>query len=406
MDGHKPRDPLSELAAVVRSEKQPELDLARLEARLVAQFEAARARGELRPKVRPDAAHRLAPWLAAAALLVLGIGLAREWTSLAEDAAPRGGAALVAARSLDGEALALGASVVAGPEQVVRVEHAERAMWELAAGSGAHLTDAGDGVLCVELEHGALSAVVSPSRAESFMVRARGTEVAVHGTRFRVEMDERRVVVSVTEGVVEVRPLERSTRARLTAGMRAAFVSGVPEADALVAPALTAPAAPERSSDPAAPVPVAPASPASQTSPEREAAAVAPARKSAAAEPALRNVPRSASASRGSAPAAGTEPQVSAAQVPAAVMDAAIARVTEQIQGCFRRHTSGQGPVSIEAATHVSLEVQPSGLILGVSLDPPLAPQVEACVASALATLNLGASEAGYRVEREIRLSP
>lgn len=412
MDGQNRRDRLGELVAVVRAEKQPELDLARLEARLAEQFEAARARGELRPKVRADGARRMAPWLAVAAVVLLGLGLARalgvglsgEWTALFDgDTAPRDPTALVTVRSLDGEAVALGASVVAGTGQVVRVQHASRAMWELTAGSGAHLSDAGSGVLCVELEHGALSAVVTPSRAESFIVRARGTEVAVHGTRFRVEMDERRVVVSVSEGEVEVRPLERTTRARLAAGMRAAFVGGVPEVDVLAAPAPPALSAGDRGTEPAPSPEVSQSAEPGVTVPPP-----APARKSAAAEPAPRLSQPKSSAPRGSKPRAGTEPPASAAaaDVPAAVADAAIARVTEHIQDCFRRHTSGRGPVSIEAATHVSLEVQPSGLILGVSLDPPLAPHVEACVASALATLNLGASEAGYRVKREIRLSP
>ena len=335
----------------------------------------------------------MAPWLAVAALAVLGVGLAREWTSLTEGAAlaPQSASertALFSTRTLNGESIVLGASVVAGPEQLVRVQHVDRAMWELAAGSGAHLSDAGTGVLCVELEHGALSAVVTPSRAESFIVRAGGTEVAVHGTRFRVELDERRVIVSVSEGEVEVRPLARTTRARLTAGMSAVFVAGVPELAALASEPVSPPEA-------VLPEAVLPA-------PAVASAPAGPARKSVA------SAQRSASAPRRSVPPPGAEPPASAAaaEVPAAVRDAAIARVTEHIQDCFRRHTSGQGPVSIEAATQVSLEVQPSGLILGVSLDPPLAPQVEACVASALATLNLGASEAGYRVKREIRLSP
>jgi hypothetical protein len=59
----------------------------------------------------------------------------------------------------------------------------------------------------------------------------------------------------------------------------------------------------------------------------------------------------------------------------------------------------------IEASSRLELLVQPNGLILEVGLNPPLAPQVEQCVASELASLNLGPSTAGYRVDREIRLS-
>ncbi len=405
MDARKPRDPLAELVTQVRADKPPALDLPKLEARLTAELEAARARGELQPRAsRADAARRMAPWLAVAALLVLGIGLARELTSLSHEAAP--GDVAVAARPLDGDALAFGASVAAGSEQVVRVEHDRRAAWELAAGSGAHLIDAGAGVLCVELERGALSAVVTPGRAESFVVRAHGTEVAVHGTRFSVELEGERVIVSVSEGEVEVRPIARTTRVRLDAGMRSIFVAGVPESAALAAPALSAPAPEAPGGEPA--TAAAPGPRRSEPgSPARGAAS--PSRKATAAGAAPRAVAATPSAAL-QAEGAGVPPVPSAAaadgEVAVEVADAAIARVTEHIQSCFRRHTSGAGPVSIEAATRVSLEVQPNGLILGVSLDPPLAPQVEACVASELATLNLGASASGYRVRREIRLSP
>lgn len=412
MHGQKPRDPLAQLASVARAEKPPALDLPKLEAQLTAEFEAARARGELQPSARNGgAARRMAPWLAVAALLVLGIGLAREWTSLSQEAARSDLAAPVAARSVDGDRLAIGASVTAGPEQVVRVEHERRAMWELAAGSGAHLSDAGAGVLCVELERGSLSAAVMPSRAESFMVRARGTEVAVHGTRFRVELEGERVIVSVSEGEVEVRPLARTTRARLTSGMRSSFVAGVLESAAGVAPALTAPAPEGPGHEPAGATVPGAAAPEPGSTERAAAAAVSPARRTATGEAAPRSPVARGPSAAPQPEAAGAEPPApsaaaSAGNVAAELGDAAIGRVTQHIQGCFRRHTSGGGPVSIEATTRVSLEVQPNGLILGVSLDPPLAPQVEACVASELATLNLGTSESGYRVRREIRLSP
>jgi hypothetical protein len=411
MDRQKSRDPLAELTTVARSELPPALDLQRLEALLTVEFEAARARGELQPRARrADAARRMAPWLAVAALLVLGLGLAREWTSLSHEAAPGDVVTSVAARSLDGDALAFGASVTAGPEQVVRVEHDRRAMWELAAGSGAHMIDGGAGVLCVELERGTLRAFVTPGRAESFVVRARGTEVAVHGTRFSVELEGERVIVSVSEGEVEVRPIERSTRVRLDAGMRSIFVGGVPENTAFAAPALTAPALEAPDHEPATAA-AAGARTSELASPELGAAAGRPTRRATSSEAAprsgARRTPAAAPASEG-ARAEPLEPSATPAggEVAPEVADAAIARITEHIQSCFRRHTKGRGPVSIEAATRVSLEVQPNGLILGVSLDPPLAPQVEACVAAELATLNLGASESGYRVRREIRLIP
>ena len=115
---------------------------------------------------------------------------------------------------LEGQPLAVGV-LVTGLDQPRRVEHPGRASWVLAPGSRGRVLSA-SGVLRIALERGSLDAEVLPSRgaaaqtqypAESFIVEAQGTEVAVHGTQFRVALSGERTRVTVSQGQVVVRPL-------------------------------------------------------------------------------------------------------------------------------------------------------------------------------------------------------
>jgi hypothetical protein len=311
---------------------------------------------------------------------------------------PTGAAALA---QLDGQPLELGAVVVA-TDRPRHVEHRGRASWELAPGSRARLASNAGNVLRISLEQGSLDAEVQPSAApESFIVMAAGTEVAVHGTRFRVTLlDGEHVRVAVSQGVVQVRPVSagaaRASGTSLAAGAQADFWAGLSEPAAAATPAAptapAAPLAPERSRpEPELSAPPAHAAPA----PPAGKPASTPAPAGAARHPAAQD--------RALAPPVKPAPAAAGAAPPASVQEA-LQAVTEQVQACFRRELQGSIEVGIEVSTTLALGVEPDGTLLSADFDPPLAPAVERCVAAQLAHLRVAASPDGYRVERNIRL--
>lgn len=392
------RERLDQIVAEVRAAPAPGLRRDSIERRLIEEFERRAQLGELRPRQLPLGG-RAKVWAAFAAAVVLAVGLGWELGGKGRQPhempfEPR--------TALDGSRLHAGALVEALAEHDLHVEHPGRVHWELARGSRARMLEAQmpgrQGALRIELEHGTLTASVEPGgSAESFIVQARGTVVAVHGTRFEVAIEAERVRVSVSSGVVEVRPLNGGSRHLLSAGMRGSFVRGVlsPELDRAPREEFARSRQPEAESQAMSgvqlPSPLAPRSPLAPPSP--------PPSRSSEAE--RRPAPASAEPSASQAPKAAPAPLTFA---PDELIQRATVRVTERIESCFRRHTPRQGPVSIQVATHLSLRVQPSGLLLEVSLDPPLAPLVERCVARELGDLNLGVSQSGFRVEREIRV--
>jgi hypothetical protein len=109
------------------------------------------------------------------------------------------------------------------------------------------------------------------------------------------------------------------------------------------------------------------------------------------------------SASRRSEPATAPLPSPSS-EPPAALVEPALRAITERVQSCFRRHTPGPQDLGLELSTELVFWVEPSGELLQADFEPPLAPAVEACVATDLGQLRLAPSPEGYRVEREIRL--
>jgi hypothetical protein len=278
---------------------------------------------------------------------------------------------------LDGQPLELGALVVA-TDRPRRVEHRGRAVWELEPGSRARLGSLAGNVLRISLEQGSLHAEVQPSAlSESFIVLAAGTEVAVHGTRFRVTLlGGDHVRVAVSQGVVQVRPVSaraaQASGTALAAGAQADFWAGLPEPAAAAAPR------------------AAPATPA----PPSGKPASAPAAAGAAHPP--------ASTGRALTPPAHVPP--AAGSAPPAASEAALQTVTEQVQDCFRRVLQGSSEVGIEVSTTLALGVEPDGTLLSADFEPPLAPAVERCVADQLAHLRVAPSPHGYRVERNLHL--
>jgi ferric-dicitrate binding protein FerR (iron transport regulator) len=381
--------PLDRLIAALRAQRPPSARHPDLPAWLRAEFRSTAAIWRATPpRTTGPLRRRWLPALALAAAVALALVLARSAGLPAPGAAP--------AAVLDGQPLDVGAVVVA-LEQARRVDHAGRAHWELAPGSRARLLSNAGGVLRISLEQGSLTAEVQPSaRPESFVVQADGTEVAVHGTRFRVSLVGDHVRVSVAQGLVQVRPLALAPAAlpipgaTLRAGMQADFWAGKSEPTAAVpttegtradVPAVNAPPA----ADPAsAPGPL----------PRRK---LAPALSGAAATSAARP-PRPRTAPATNAARAPAQP------VPPASVEQALQTVTEHVQSCFRDQLAGSSEIGIEVSTRLGLWVEANGELLRADFEPPLAPVVERCVAAQLAHLRVARSPEGFRVERDLRL--
>ena len=411
--------PLDRILAELRDREPPAPAAGGLPPELREEFRRLSDQGALAPARRALSRRALSrrwwPALALVPAAALALLLLRSGPSALPSSATSGSATGAASLAqLDGQPLELGALVVA-TDRPRRVEHRGRASWELAPGSRARLTSNAGNVLRVSLEQGSLDAEVQPSAAsESFIVMAAGTEVAVHGTRFRVTLlGGEHVRVAVSQGVVQVRPVSasaaRPSGTSLAAGAQADFWAGRTEPPAAAEP--SAPAAqltpePSRSepelseritfddhwqSGPAQRTPAA-AAPAPIG---KQANTRAPARAAGHPAPADRSLAR---------PAVGRAPGATAGAAPSASVEEALQAVTEQVQDCFRRELQGSSEVGIEVSTTLALGVEPDGTLLSADFEPPLAPAVERCVAAQLAHLRVSASPAGYRVERNIRL--
>ncbi len=416
MPRRSPDERLEQMLAEARAERAPlpQLDtvssqavrMQAVRARLLAEFEAVARQGGV-VQIRRTAPRWIGS-LAVAAAVSLGLG---SWwlqgglegpAEHAEHSAP----VPTGATWMDGNSLARGGAVVAVDRQLF-VEHVDRARWTLAPGSRARVLSVEADVLRIALDQGSLEAVVSPStRPESFVVQALGTEISVHGTRFAVSLGtEARVVVTVSEGEVRVRPTGEQSGVPLRAGMSAEFMAGsllggaAGASASLHAERLGAAALAHDSSRSAPHKAAAPEAASRAAAPPGGLAGVAPEPRDAL-QPAesLRNP------SEESAASVGSDAPGSAQGAPPASVERALTLATEHIQACFQKHTSGEGELTIEVSTRLIVEVEPSGAILEVRINPPLAPLVDACVARDLAALNLGGSEGGFQVDREIRL--
>ncbi|HEX6278054.1 MAG TPA: FecR family protein [Polyangiaceae bacterium] len=331
---------LSRVLAEARSESAPELDWSRVEARIEAE----------RVEPEPARAWNLRPVLVLAAA---GLAVAVGWFAA-------GGRVPIAAPSLpeaypsaiDGTALADGSRVEA-PSGEVAVEHAQHSRWTLEQGGRAKVTSSG-GVVRVELEHGALVARVVPSpKAETFVVEAAGTRVAVHGTAFRVALRGDHVDVSVTEGTVLVGPRgEPGSGRKISANESSSFtLSGAPFS--------------------------------------AEHAARAP-------------VPRSVP-DRRVVPSSEPPPELPA-QPSIADVESMVSQMLELGSSCFQSRTATANGVRVTASTLFTLRAQPEGRVELIALDPPLAPPVQACVHDGIRKLSIAPAQGGIQVTRRMEL--
>jgi ferric-dicitrate binding protein FerR (iron transport regulator) len=402
----KPRDRrwLDACIAALRGQAVPGIDAEAVKTRLLAELRrrwpvASPATGARGPAWRLPAS-----WALAAAALCLAWPLSRLWPSNGGGTGPGTVPVAVApAPDVSAEARLVerpaAGSRLSAEDGELRVDQGG-ARWTLSLGSSARIVSAEPGRLRVELARGRLAAEVTSSPGvESFIVLAGDTEVAVRGTRFSVERAVDHVAVAVSEGEVAVRGPGSPDATVLAAGGSGRFVAGrrlsaePPRADE------RAESSADRSASAAATLPRAARSPSGAAR--------------AGGDPASRSArglaPRSASGPPPSPRAVESGPDGAlAASEPAAdarVVDAAYQSVQAGLQSCFERHTSGRGAVHVAVDARLSLEVRHDGRILGLRVEPPLAPAVEACAAAALDRLRLGTSPAVFRLDRAIHLS-
>ena len=366
---------LESLIVELRAEPAPELDWDRVEARLMRepQLLARSATSVLASRLRWPAM----ALAAAAAVFVIAKRPHPPVTVVLPKAA-----AQLARGPLNGDTLALGTRITAGNQDVV-VEHQGRARWTLEPHATAFVSNAGE-FLTVQLESGALSAVVVPNtKPETFAVEAGSTRVAVHGTAFRVERSGDRVLVQVSDGTVAVEPaqthsdpsflLRRDSRGSFALNGRNGSVEGnasvvvgsaSPQSRRQIAQASQPPKVIPPPAQPVSPAPAA----------EVQTMVVAPAAQALPLQPSISNIESGVSSAIG------------------------------LLNGCFRDQTHSAG-IRVSASTGMTLSVANDGTVQSVTFSPPLAPAVEDCAVLGLRTLTFAHSGEGVTFTRLLELT-
>lgn len=362
---------LRQVTRELQNHPAPELDWDRVEQALL---ERAAQAG---PAPAPRHWRTLAAVAAAAAVAVAGLGVLHHVRSNAPAPVARTSHVFgpQVSGTIDGNRLAVGDRVVAS-NQAVRVENAGRVTWTLAPHSSAELAVSGR-YLTIRLDSGSISAQVVPSkRLENFAVEVGQTRIAVHGTRFTVRKLGASARVVLKRGVVAVGP--SSERGHTHGWLMTAPATGTFSLDGARTGHVD-----EGSSTATEPVPAA-----------QPTSASAPAAPAVAREPA--HAPAPASAAKPAVPLLATPPQ--------AELDQGADRVVDTVRSCFAQHTEVGGGVRTMASPTLSIQVAPSGKITTLRFDPPLAPSVQRCSASAMSSVHFSPSLKGATVTRALKL--
>ncbi|RYZ10032.1 MAG: hypothetical protein EOO73_00150 [Myxococcales bacterium] len=349
---------LRRLVREARAEKPPELDWSGVEERLVRSVSRGGA---------PAVKRSLYPlaWAVLAVAAAVAVWLVGRRADMAVRPAPP--AVIEATEPLrkNGDKLPLGTRVAARDREV-SVDHPWRATWTLAPQSSAVLTGRDERV-SVRLERGSLLAEVVPNpKPETFVVEAASTRIAVHGTVFRVSLENGRVIVQVREGTVAVGPIGGVPAFFLKAPAHGDFA---PDGRSGSIDGRPLGASEERRAEPL------------KLAPRREAAPAA-----------------SASSLVGEAsPPLPPEPSINDIEV-------GIARIVDAASTCFSQHTTSAEGVQITVRTALSLKIDASGAVSDVDFQPPLSPDAEECAAAGIAQVTFAPSTQGASVTRMLEL--
>lgn len=241
---------------------------------------------------------------------------------------------LTSRTEMDGDALTPQALLTATTDPL-EVVHEGRARWVLEPGSRARVLASSPSIR-VRLLSGSLRADVTPGpNLKRFLVEALETEILVHGTVFRVKLEQEKTLVSVDQGVVGV----RSRR--------------FPSAKVVL---LKAPASALFSPDGAPSV--GPATPQRDQRPQ-------PIRKPLSAPSSPQDLPIPSEA-------VPREPTIGE-------VEAGMTTVVQAVTRCFEEHTTQPGNGTIRVQTAVTLEIAPDGTVNVVRFAPPLSPSVQTC---------------------------
>lgn len=386
---------LREVTREARTEHLPKVDWAAIEEELPM----------TRVHTVPPRPVTFRPWLIAASFALAGGLGAYAVTLVRPHAAPVAAtrvsspvapvtAADTTNKDVNGDALAVGAHVIAGelPQSVV---HAGHARWTLAPHSEGTLLANGD-IVTVRLDHGSVtSRVVKSSRTETFAVEAADVRVAAHGTEFTVSLGADGVSVSVTEGSVLVGPREEPGQGQLLISPSAKRYTrtGLPIEDDSGLDALGGRRAPSRT---AASTPDVATGGTDATPPAGRVALEAPASvkklgpRKPTAEPEEGDTP-SAVDQRPSEPSA-------------AGLETTTASVTRLTQACFKERTIAGEGVRVTAQTSVTFRTLPEGGVNRVVFEPPLSPAVQACVNAGMSAIQTESTRNGFQVSRSLDL--
>jgi hypothetical protein len=273
-----------------------------------------------------------------------------------------------ASSTLDGDQL--------GPERALsardaelHVVHAARASWTLERHSRAVVLDHGP-VVRIRLDAGSLRASVVPTAArERFVVEAGEVRVAVHGTVFRVELQQGQSTVTVQEGVVAVGP-RRAGGATASLLRAPAFAEFALDGTALERPtvelteALPPPAPPARAARPSAHPP-----------------------------------------SQEPGPAGEDEALLLPRELTLEEVEEGLTPLVAIAMRCFEQHTPSAGNLTIRVRTSMVVDVEPHGEVSSLRFDPPLSPAVQECALSEARLVAFAEASDGTRVSRVLDLS-
>jgi ferric-dicitrate binding protein FerR (iron transport regulator) len=371
----RPNEPALDAAlSEARRVPAPELDWDRMQERMWQAIDREPAPAKQPVKLRALSA---VPVLAVAAGVALWFGRA--------EVQPATSVASVAEESslIDGDSLERDQVLQAGSTGL-RVVHNGRAEWTLEPNSQASVIEHGK-IVRVRLVAGSMRAEVVPApEKERFVVEAAGTRVAVHGTVFRVAMEEGRNLVDVEQGIVAVAPLDPShpQAVLLRAPTHAEFaLSGVPLEG-------------------------------KHSLNEKQNFGVARlARKAHAPSPPLATstIAEAAEAASEELPAAPSasseEPAPIRQRLTIGEVEEGVAPVVATITRCFRAGAEPSGNLRVTAQSAVTLKVAPDGTIEQLSFDPPLSPTVQSCSEREIAEVRFAPSVEGASVTRMLELT-
>ncbi len=294
-----------------------------------------------------------------------------------------GGEVLVGGRpAMRGATIRLG-DVVEVTSGAAIIERPGKLTMRLEGGSRAAVTHT-DGALVLALARGAVEAQVVPvPHGEAFAVDVDGSRVAVHGTHLRVARRSDRVTVDLNEGVVAVGNAPRvgsvigslvtaPAHAEFTATDLVGSLSVSHEAAGVRAPVTLGPSAGH--AEPG----VVEAPPAASPEAPAVVAGLLPA-SMAARHPGAGPVhvdARGATSSPPNAPPAEGAPPSAPASTPEATLQAAVRACMDQRQPAEN--------VTVVVSTTLHLELADDGAVRAARFEPPVAPDVNRCAASAI----------------------